>query len=312
MRRPSPRRFPGLGGLNFGALFGMTTKLFDTVTVLSAAAAYAPVAAEDVQIDLAAIGADVTITFPAAGTTGQCIGLTLLTELAGSDVTFAGPVDLLVGNLVNAGDCQLFTWDNANNLWRLVSAFRAGFRWLNPFVAIVDTAAAPGDYLVIGAAALTITLPEAPPNGSYVGVNTATFSAVALLASGADTIQAAPAPGTTLNLTRGNESLILVYSGGAWYQAASVEPLNSFSETFTDADLVAGVLTINHQLGTGLLVATIYDNTGLMVQQAYGASLSSYAVQVDGGDPTNQSLVTFDAAILPLAGTWEILLLRGA
>jgi hypothetical protein len=75
------------------------------------------------------------------------------------------------------------------------------------------------------------------------------------------------------------------------------------SQSFTDADLTAGVLTVTHDLDFPTPIVQLYDDTGLMVQQAYGASLSAYAVQSTGDDSID---VTFDPVLLPLSGTWTI------
>lgn len=97
----------------------MVTKLFNTAQSY-AVAAIAPPAARFVQIDLATIAANTTVTFPASATVGQCIGLLLTSDNGGaSSVTGAGPVDAEPFPLTFAGDSALFTW--TGTLWRPVA-----------------------------------------------------------------------------------------------------------------------------------------------------------------------------------------------
>ena len=73
--------------------------------------------------------------------------------------------------------------------------------------------------------------------------------------------------------------------------------------TFTDADLVAGVLTYTHNLNTTGVGVFIYNNTGALVQPSL--VLIPYQVQ-DNGDNVSIN-ITFDAALLPLPGTWIVM-----
>ncbi len=109
MRAPSPRRrFPGLGGFNFGAFF-LTTKLFDTVNTYNVAA-ISPAAAEFVSVDLATIGGSAVVTMPVTAVIGQCIGVVPSSEFAGADISFVGPA---APALRFVGESALFTWSGA-------------------------------------------------------------------------------------------------------------------------------------------------------------------------------------------------------
>jgi hypothetical protein len=297
------RRFGSGGGESSGGgVITMVTKLFDVVTTLSAGIAYSPAAAEDVQIDLVAIGADVTITFPAVGTTGQCIGVTLLTvdsvtvPTPGFRVLYAGPVDALVPTPESQGDCQLFTWDGTNSVWRLVSTQIAVLR-------VVDTSginytALPGDFVIDGGGS-TVILPLAPADGSFVAIKHLDGTTTTTVVGNVDN-------GSGLTLTNAGASVWLVWSTAqsVWWIVAAYG-MDSFHRTFVDADLVAGVLTVDYPNGfqTNAPMTQLYDGSDLQVQQAYGVSLSSYAVQLTA---LNQLTVTFDPAILPLIGGWKL------
>jgi hypothetical protein len=126
-------RRPGVFGPGFFGFGGggfMPVKLFSQVNLYDTPALtdINPVGAEDVQIDLAAIGGTVNVNFPAgAGNQqeGQCIGVCLLTASPGFIANYTGAVDTLVSTgLSLAGDCELFTWDDTASVWRLVAAFR--------------------------------------------------------------------------------------------------------------------------------------------------------------------------------------------
>jgi hypothetical protein len=70
---------------------------------------------------------------------------------------------------------------------------------------------------------------------------------------------------------------------------------NSFSRTFVDADLVAGILTINHALGNSLVDVTIRDSAGAKVMQDDDTIIDVNNVAID--------LSSFQ----PLVGVWAAL-----
>jgi len=70
---------------------------------------------------------------------------------------------------------------------------------------------------------------------------------------------------------------------------------NSFSRTFVDADLVAGILTINHALGNALVDVTIRDNTGAKVMPDSDVIVDANNVDI--------GLASFQ----PLVGIWTAL-----
>lgn len=100
----------------------MATKLFDTVVTNNTDVAINAVVAQMLQVDLAAIGANVVVTFPAGALVGQCIGIVLTTTDDVSSVTADGPVSPLADPLTKAGNCALYTWDGTE--WAVVAQWR--------------------------------------------------------------------------------------------------------------------------------------------------------------------------------------------
>ena len=101
----------------------MATKLFNTVNYYAAGTAFNAVAAEMLQIDLAIIAADVTVTFPVGTVAGQCIGILCAGEDGVSAIYGAGPVTSFGLPLSRGGECALFTWDATLALWVLVAQY---------------------------------------------------------------------------------------------------------------------------------------------------------------------------------------------
>lgn len=206
----------------------MATKLFDQVNVYDAATSINPVAAEDVQIDLATIGADVTVTFPAAGTEGQAIGVCLLSDSPGFSATYAGAVDVLVSSsLTQAGDCELFTYDAGASLWRLVAAYRqpAAAGLVELFAAINLYTAAPvapvaGELAVIDLATIgaDVTVDAAPgtADGQVLAYQVLTAS------PGFSVLPGTNLAPTTHTIRDAGDTLVFVWAAGpgAWLPIA--------------------------------------------------------------------------------------------
>lgn len=315
--RIGPFSFGGLGPAS--GLFMGVTKLFDTVIHNSFDVGPTMIPAQMMQVDLASIGADVVVNVPVTATEGQCIGVLLYSDTAGTNtVTFAGPV--LPVTLKYAGDCVLYTWDPFG-YWAVTSQWRPSAS--KPFLS-TQYYAPPG----IGA---TVS----PPPGQLASIDLAGNggSAIVSLVAAAALAEDGELVGVQLvNTDPGSELTFdfpptwgplrtagdIVFftrsvSQNLWVPTAwNIETFSSYALDFTDADLVAGVLTVTHNLGTvdpstsarGLTpIPVLYDNTGLVVQQAYGASLSSYAAAaVDA----NNTSITFDPVLLPLTGTWSV------
>lgn len=271
-----------------------------------------PVAGEDAQIDLAAIGNSITINFPtpAAGDEGKAIGITLLSDLgaAGGGAGYNGPVDVLIASGVEqAGDCELFTWDADSGAWKLVSAFRRSALEFSIFSSHAPTTAdpiivQPGEYTQIALSSAIDNVPVAFVGG-FAGQRAAIkCTAPAPYTPGVNipfefSIQ--PAGGTELKI-RGDTGFFVCTSPGGWEQLAFLpgNPARVYADSFADADLSGGTLVIPHRLDTLAPSVTIADNTGALVPMGAG----TYSVQVNNG---SQITITIDAGLLPLTDTWQ-------
>ena len=83
--------------------------------------------------------------------------------------------------------------------------------------------------------------------------------------------------------TRKGRDLLLSYVGTAWTQSAS--------GTFVNGDLAAGILSINHGLGSTNVLVAVKDNTDAV--ETYTATV------VDANNCTIDL-----SAVAPITGTW--------
>lgn len=276
-----------------------------------------PVAGEDAQIDLSAIGNAITINFPtpAAADEGKALGITLLSDLgsAGGGAGYNGPVDVLISSGVEqAGDCELFAWDQDTAAWKLVNGFRRSGMEYSIFSARAPTDATPivvqpGEYTQISLSAATDNVPVSFVGG-FAGQRAAIKCSAPVLppASGIPfefSIQ--PAGGTELKI-RGDTGFFVCTSPGGWEQLAFLpgNPVMVYADGFVDADLSGGDLVISHRLNTLAPNVTIVNNAGALVPPGAG----TWTMQVNNGV---QCTITFDAGLLPLTDTWQYQVLGG-
>lgn len=285
------RRVRTGSGFNWGAFF-MPTKLFNVVNVYDTPALtdINPVAAEDVQIDLAAIGGNVNVNFPATGIEGQAIGVCLLSESAGFAAGYVGPVDVLVSSsLQRAGDCELFTWDAGASLWRLVAAYRvpaaATVQWLTP---TGTTTPVSGDG-VVDVGSSTITLPEAPADGTFIGVKSQNGNTT-LQAQGGDAIDAGDGTsGSSVPLPYVGAAAIYMYSGGIYQLVAGFEratQLKPEQDTLTARTLSLGDIGLLLEFTDGGLVTVTVPPQGAGVGEVPWPSWASFDFVAQGGNLT--------------------------
>jgi len=86
-----------------------------------------------------------------------------------------------------------------------------------------------------------------------------------------------------------------VWAGEA--TANTTNAANTFSRTFVDADIVAGILTVNHALGNALVSVIIRDGAGVRVMPDSDVAVDANNVDV--------GLASFQ----PIAGTWTALVI---
>ena len=85
--------------------------------------------------------------------------------------------------------------------------------------------------------------------------------------------------------------LIYIFNGVSW-NALPFEP--EFRQSFTNANLIAGVLTVTHNLGQAYNGVTVYDNTENVIVPDLITSVDVNTVDID--------LTSFGA----IAGTWNV------
>lgn len=283
----------------------MTTKLFNIVNLYDSAAAINATAAEMLCIDISTIGGDVTVTFPATGVEGQCIGIQVYQENGTNGIYGAGPVDVRPFSLSFNSDCALWTWDPGLGMWMMVSQYHQPqaepLEWLTPAADL--TTPVNGEFS-IDSVSSTVTLPEAPAHGTFIAVKT-TNGTTTVQASGADSIdQGNGNSASTFVLALPGMAAMFVYNEGdaTWWIPGHLFGRGHL-QTFVDADLSGGVLTVNHNLVAEAPLVQLYDNTGRQVPPEYAAATVTATIDAD----TNNTLqITFAAALLPLTGTWTV------
>lgn len=190
------------------------TRLFNTVNAYAQAAINAS-AAELLLVDVDAPAGDTTVTFPASATVGQVIGIQISVASATKACFGAGPVDVRPFSLHENGDCALWSWDGTT--WQSIAQFHNPVpddpAWLSPGGG---TTPVNGDY-TIDSGSSTITLPDAPNNGTFIAVKS-TNGSTTVTASGADSIdQGDGTSGTTYLLPNAGAAAIFVYDSGTWW-----------------------------------------------------------------------------------------------
>ena len=310
-------RFPAAASGTGPGTMANNAKLFDVVNVYATAAITEinPVAGEDMQVDLQAIGNDVTINFPtpAASAEGKAIGVTLLSDLAAaSTVGYAGAVDVLVtSGLQQAGDCELFTWDVDSGSWKLVGSFRRSALLYSVFTTHTPTDATPidvqpGEFTQI---ALSSATDNVPVNfvGGFPGQEICIkCTAPAPIVTIPFEFSIQPAGGTELKI-RGDTAYFVCTSPGGWEQIGfeAGNPARCYGANFSDADLSGSDLVIPHRLNTAAPGVSIFDNTGALVPPGAG----TYSVLANNA---SSCTVTFDAGLLPLTDTWKYNVVGGS
>lgn len=290
----------------------MAARLFDTVVVYNTPGTtdITPAPGEDAQIDLAAIGNDVTVHFAAAAASdrGKAIGVTLLSDSAFS-VGYTDAVDVLVSSIIfQAADCELFTWDPTAGAWHMVGAFRRSALVLSggPVVYTpVDNTpieTQPGQYVQVSLASATDNVPLQLPTRGIPGQ----LLAVRVTAGYVDAdpalsfAYALEPPGLSMRF-RGDFALFVCTSLGTWETLVQQSGIvaQSFTRSFQDGSLSGSDLAVAHFLNCVAPNLAIWDDTGALVPP--GASTWT-AVQ---NNPVSVT-VTFNALLLPLSGTWTI------
>lgn len=285
-------------------------KLFDIVNTYDtpALATISPIAGEDVQINLAAIGNDVTVDFTVANAAaeGKGIGVTLLSDLAGTGtVVYSGAVDVLISSgLQQAGDCELFTWDNDSGAWKLVGAFRRSAMPISVFTTYAPTDATPivmqpGEYAQIALSSATDNVPVSIVGGFAGQMACIKCTAPAPIVTIPFEFSIQPVGGTELKI-RGDTAWFICMSPGSWEQVnfEAGNPVRVYADGFVDGDLSGSDLVIPHRLNTQAPNVTIVDNAGALVPPGAG----TWTMQVNNGA---QCTITFDAGLLPLTDTWQ-------
>lgn len=201
-----------------------TAKIFDTVVLYDTPGTtdITPAPGEDAQIDLAAIGNDVTVHFdPApANAVGKAIGVTVLSDAPGGafGVNWTNAVDFLVPTpLQQSGDCELFTWDATAGLWRLVAAFRRSAMVLSSATIPAPVDATPlaplsGEFSRIDMSGATVNVPVTFPPGGDFG------QWIALQISTASPAGFAVETGYANLVALGDTAIFTCLGGGVWAQ----------------------------------------------------------------------------------------------
>lgn len=203
----------------------MPTKLFDTVNLYDSSNAIDASPAEMLLIDVSTINDNVVVTVPDMASPvamrpreGQCIGVMVYNSSISFQVTFGGPV-LNAGSgfpaLAELNAAILLTWDPdlLGGAWVMVSSnpipAAPEALWLTP---PGGTTPANGEF-TIDSGSQTITLPEAPADGTFIAVKS-TNGTTTVEASGADSIdQGDGTSGSTYLLPNAGAAAIFVYDG---------------------------------------------------------------------------------------------------
>lgn len=190
------------------------TRLFNTVNSYAQDAINAS-AAELLLLDVDAPAGDTTVTFPASATVGQVIGIQIAVASATKACFGAGPVDVRPFSLSQNGDCALWSWDGTT--WQSIAQYHQPqtppLAWLTPSAS---TTPINGEF-EIDSGSNTITLPDAPDDGTFIAVKT-TNGSTTVTASGTDSIdQGDGTSGTTYLLPNAGSAAIFVYDAGTWW-----------------------------------------------------------------------------------------------
>lgn len=190
------------------------TRLFNTVNSYALDAINAS-AAELLLLDVDAPAGDTTVTFPASATVGQVIGIQIAVASATKACFGAGPVDVRPFSLSQNGECALWSWDGTT--WQSIAQYHQPqnppLEWLTPGGG---TTPVNGDYS-IDAGSSTITLPDAPADGTFIAVKS-TNGSTTVVASGTDAIDQGNGSSTsTFQLPNAGSGAIFVYDGGTWW-----------------------------------------------------------------------------------------------
>ncbi len=112
------------------------------------------------------------------------------------------------------------------------------------------------------------------------------------------------------NVTATVGALCIDYSGSgklwkntngstAWEEIGSGSSGGSFSDTFTNSDLVGGVLTVDHGLSNQFCFVEIYDNTNKIIIPTEVTAVNSNTTEID--------LTGYGT----IAGTWKVIVSSG-
>lgn len=183
------------------------------------------------------------------------------------------------------------------------------FDTVNYYDAGVAFNAAPAEMLLIDlaiiAADVTVTFPAGTIAGQCIGVQCVGADGVSSIAG------AGPVSTYGMPLRRAGECALYTWDpdfpgAGTWVLVSdAAAPGNNavvFERSFTDADLSGGALQFQYLTILGGPAFAVYDDGDQLVQPTL-AVITPYTVVLLSD---SEALITFDAALLPLVGTWFV------